>query len=135
MSEFYIFLNYYKVNFLQLSFKWFFCLFVCLFGFLENVFFTSYVICSFRKTFKENSQKQPFTDVLQNRCSLKFLSIRKKTLVLESRLDKVAGLKACIFIKKEIPTNVFFCDYCGMFKNCFLVEHLLFITHFRKFMW
>ena len=38
-------------------------------------------------------QKQPFTDVLQNRCSLKFSKIRRKTNTLESLFSKVAGLE------------------------------------------
>ena len=38
-------------------------------------------------------QKQPFADVLQNKCSWKFCRIHEKTLVLESFFNKVAGLK------------------------------------------
>ena len=75
---------------------------VYLFCFWENVFFTSYVacyvICSWRKTFK-----QPLTDVLQNKCSNKFCNIYRKTPVLHSVFNKVAGLKAYLFIKKETP--------------------------------
>ena len=33
-----------------------------------------------------------------------FLNIFKKTSVLESLFNKVAGLNVCIFIKKETPT-------------------------------
>ena len=39
-------------------------------------------------------QKQPFADVLQNRCSYKFRNIHMKTPVLEPLFNKVAGLKA-----------------------------------------
>ena len=35
-------------------------------------------------------QKQPFADVLQNRCSWKFCKIHSKTPMLESLFDKVA---------------------------------------------
>ena len=45
-------------------------IFFSFFFFWENVLFTSYVIRWCRKTFKGNSQKQPFTDVLQNMYSL-----------------------------------------------------------------
>ena len=38
-------------------------------------------------------QKQPFADVLQNRCPCKFCKIHRKTPVLESRFSKVVGLK------------------------------------------
>ena len=35
----------------------------------------------------------------------------------ESLFNKVGGLKACIFIKKENPTQVFSYEYCEIFKN------------------
>ena len=38
-------------------------------------------------------QKQPFADILQNRRPGKFFKIHRKTLVLESIFNKVAGLK------------------------------------------
>ena len=44
------------------------------------------------KAINLNIQKQPFADVLQNRCSCKFRIIHRKTPVLESLFDKVAGL-------------------------------------------
>ena len=46
-------------------------------------------------------QKQLFADVLQNRCSQKFRNNHRKTSVLESLFIKVAGLKACNFIKNK----------------------------------
>ena len=50
-------------------------------------------------------KKQPFADVLQNRCSLKInTNIHRKTHVLESLFNKTASLKACNFTKKETPT-------------------------------
>ena len=30
----------------------------------------------------------------------------------------------CNFIKKETPTQVFFCEYHKMFENSFFMEHL-----------
>ena len=81
-----------EVSFFHLAKFWMF--FFC---FLENVLFNSnvacYVTCSCRKTFK-----QPFTDVLQKRCSKKFCNIHRKKPVLKPLFDKVSGLKACIFI-------------------------------------
>ena len=116
-----------------------------LFCFWENVFFTSYVacyvICSCRKTFK-----QPLTNILQSRCSYKFCNIHRKTRVLESLFNNVAGLKAYIFIKRETPTQPFSCENCKIYKNncfknicerlfeCFPIEHL-FIILFQNFMW
>ena len=49
--------------------------------------------------------------------------MHKKTPVLESLFNKVAGLKACSFIKKT-PTQVFSCEYCEIFKKPFFIEHL-----------
>ena len=37
-------------------------------------------------------QKQPFADVLRNRCPSKFCKIHRTTPVLESLFNKVAGL-------------------------------------------
>ena len=48
------------------------------------------------------NQKEPPADVLQNRFSLKFRNIQRKTFVLESLLNKVAGLQLS-------------CDYCENF--------------------
>ena len=53
-----------------------------------------------------------FADVLQNRCFSEFHNIHRKTLMLESLFNKVAGLKA------------FSCEYCEIFKNSFFIEQL-----------
>ena len=37
--------------------------------------------------------------------------------MLESFFNEVA--QACNFIKREIPTHVFSCEYGEVFKNCF----------------
>ena len=39
--------------------------------------------------------------------------------MLEFLFNKVAGLKACVFIEKETPTQVFSCEYWEIFKNSF----------------
>ena len=44
--------------------------------------------------------------------------------MLESPFDKVVGLQACNFIKKKTRTQVFFCEYCEMFKNTYFEKHL-----------
>ena len=44
--------------------------------------------------------------------------IHRKTPVPESRPE------ACNFIKKETLTQVFSCQFCEIFKNTFLTEHL-----------
>ena len=71
------------------------------------------------KLYKAKRQKQQSTDVLKNRCSEKFGNISRKTLVLESLFNEVALLKACNFVKKETPTQVFSGEYCKIFKKSF----------------
>ena len=52
--------------------------------------------------------------------------------MLKPLFDKVSGLKTHICIEKEAPTQVFFCEYCEIFKNSFFIEDLLIIP-FRNF--
>ena len=69
--------------------------------------------------------KQPPDVFRKNKCSLKFRKIHRKTLVLESPFNKVAGLKAHNFIKKEAPTQVFSSEYSEIVKNnTYFEEHL-----------
>ena len=62
---------------------------------------------------------------------LKISQCSQKTPVFESLFNKVGVLKTCIFIKKEIPTQVSSCKYCEIFKNSFFVQHFLFIILLR----
>ena len=48
----------------------------------------------------------------------------KKTPVLKYLLNKVAGHKACNFVKKKTSTPMFSCEYCKIFKNIYYEEHL-----------
>ena len=51
-----------------------------------------------------------------------FLNIVKKTLVLESPCNKVAGLKVWwIFIKRETTRKWYSCEYCEILKNRFSI--------------
>ena len=52
----------------------------------------------FQENFFYYFQKQPYADILQNGCCEKFCNIHRKTSVLESLFNKVAGLMACNFI-------------------------------------
>ena len=57
-------------------------------------------------------------------CSEEFRNInRKKPVVLKSRFNKGAYLRATKFIKKRLKTQVFF-SKCENFKNSFFEEHL-----------
>ena len=44
--------------------------------------------------------------------------------MLEPLFNKIAGLKASNFIKKEAPTQVFSCEYCEIFRTAFFIAHL-----------
>ena len=65
-------------------------------------------------------QKQPFADVFQNRCLWEFRNIHRKTPVLESLLNKVAGSQTLL---KGTPTLVFSCEYCEIAKNSFFSQN------------
>ena len=65
---------------------------------------------------KESYTKQPLADVFKI-AVLKIFEIHRKTPVLESLCNKVAGLRT--------PTKMFSCEYCKIFKKNFLYrEHL-----------
>ena len=65
-------------------------------------------------------KKQPFVDVLQNRCSQKFRKFHRKTPVLESLFNKAAGLKACNFIKKRLEHRCFPVKFAKFLRTTFL---------------
>ena len=66
-------------------------------------------------------QKQPFAEVLQNKCSQKFCIIHRKTHVLRSLI--LIGLRALglHFYKKRLQHRIL--PYCEFFKNRFFTEH------------
>ena len=68
--------------------------------------------------------KQSFADILQNRCSWKFLKFHRKRPVFESLLNKVAGLKACNFIKKWLQHSSFPVKFEKFLRTPFFTEHL-----------
>ena len=59
-------------------------------------------------------------------CSSKqvFRNIHRKTSVLKSLFNKVAGHQNCNFIKKRLPAKVFSCEICKTFENNFFTEHV-----------
>ena len=72
----------------------------------------------------KKGQKQSFADVLQNRCSEKFHKFHRKKPVFESLLNKVAGLKACNFIKKRLQYKCFLMKFRKFLRTPFSTEHL-----------
>ena len=75
--------------------------------------------------FMQEKVQVKLSEAVVRRCSskqvlLKISQCSQKTPVFESLFNKAGALKACIFIKKEIPTQVFTCEYCQIFENSFL---------------
>ena len=69
----------------------------------------------------EALSKQPFADVLQNKCILTFCNIQGKILML-SLFDKVAGLQACNFIKKSLWRRCFSVNIFTFSRGAFLLK-------------
>ena len=72
--------------------------------------------------------KQSFTDVSEISIfkNLAKLTWKKKT-VLEYLFNKVAGPQPGSLLKK-IPPQIFFCEFCEIFKNSIFIEHFQVIT-------
>ena len=63
-----------------------------------------------------NDRKQPFADVLQNRCSLKLRSIHRETLGKH--------LKACNFTKKRLQHRGFPVNIVKILRTAIFIEHI-----------
>ena len=50
--------------------------------------------------------------------AVNIVNIYRKIPVSVSLFNKVSGPKSCNFIE-ETPTQVFFCEYCTIFKNTY----------------
>ena len=66
------------------------------------------------------TQKQSFTDVLENRCSENYCKFHWKTPTLESLLNKVVVLNVCNFIKKSLQHRCFPVKLAKIFRTPFL---------------
>ena len=100
-----------KVFFIQLSFR------MLLFNFFFEKMSSPLPVLFVHVVKRSNSHSLMFS----NQVFLKFCNTHRKLLGFP--FNKVAGLNACIFIKKETPTQVLSCEYCEIFKNSFFVEH------------
>ena len=79
------------------------------------------IICTCLVLKNMKIQKQPFVDVLQNRCSWKLGKIRGEASVLES-LFKINLV--CNFIKNQTLIQVFFCGFCRIFESTCFTEYI-----------
>ena len=64
--------------------------------------------------------KQPFAEVFQNRVFFKSRNIPRKTPMLESLFDKVAGLRDYNFIEKILQHKCFPVNIAKVFGIAFL---------------
>ena len=64
--------------------------------------------------------------------SKKFRNIRRKTPVLESLFNEVAGLKARIFIEKRLQHRCFPVKFSRFLRTCFFIEHLRLLLPKRR---
>ena len=69
-------------------------------------------------------QKQHFADVFHNRCSSEIHNIHRKATVLESFLNKVAGLRVCRFIKNRLQHRYFPVNIAKTSRKAFYIDHL-----------
>ena len=83
--------------------------------------------------------------ILPNRNSHQRFSIRKDVLKNFTKFtekhpcqslffNKIAGLRpeVCNFIKQETLAQVFFCEFCEIFKNTYFTEHLWVTTSHQR---
>ena len=106
---------------------------------IKNYYFWQY----WQLTCKKNTKSTHFKLILPNksivsfrlkashrRCSIKksalknFAKLTGKHLCLRLSFNKVAGLRSATLFKKETPTLTFSCEFCEIFNNTFLTEHL-----------
>ena len=85
-----------------------------------------FITCIYRKRKHLSIPESATGAVLQEKLFKKFLNIHRKTPVLESPFNGVAGLKAYNFIKRDsnTATKVFSCKCCTIFKNTYSEEDL-----------
>ena len=74
--------------------------------------------------FKNCLQKHSFADVVQNRSSLECANIHRKTPVLDSLFNKVAGLQTCNSIKNGLQHRCFPVNVANFLRIAFSIEHL-----------
>ena len=101
-------------------------------GFCFVLFLRKHLLHFLCYLFMQENVQVNLSEAAVCRCSSKqvFLKISQysqKISVFESLFNKAGTLITCVFIKKEIPTQVFSCEYCEIFKNSFLMEQFLFI--------
>ena len=68
--------------------------------------------------------KQPPGELCKKICSYKFRNIHRRTHLLESLFNKVAGLQACNFIKKRLQHKCFPMNILKFLRAAIFIEDL-----------
>ena len=85
--------------------------------FFDKVFHLILLILATKIIQRHIFQKQSPEGVLQKRCSQKFCKIQRKTPVTQSLFLIKLQAEACNFIEKETLAQVFYCEFCEIYKN------------------
>ena len=80
------------------------------------------MVCHSEQKWENVIEQQPFTDVLQNRCSENFANFAGKP-VLESLFKKVAGLRPCNVTKKRLQHRCFPVKFAKFLRTTLFTEH------------
>ena len=73
-------------------------------------------------------QRQSFADVPLNKYSEKFRKFGRKTPVVQSVFNKVAGLQAYNFVKKRLQHRCYLAKFAKFLRTLFFTEHLFTVT-------
>ena len=98
------------------------------------------ILLSQHKTVTENNERNLLSTeaaargVLSEKLFLNILQYSQESTVVGVSFSESCRPEALQLYQKETPTQVFFCEYCRIFKNTYFEEHLRkaasFYTHF-----
>ena len=115
-------MTFYHDNFLQFIFS---VIISCSKMFFRQRFYKALVFSNesfFCSSILKNQPSEAFykKGVIKN-----FAKFSRKHLSWTLLLNKITKcLRSATFLKKQTPTQVFFCEVCETFKNIFFTEHL-----------
>ena len=95
----------------------------------NSVYLSSYcvtilILVMFMKQNIKTNSVLDLSEVAVRKCSSKFCNIHRKTLVLQSLFNEVAGLKSCNFIKKTLQQRCFPVNIAKFLRTANSIEHL-----------
>ena len=88
---------------------------------MEKIKLITHLYCPFRANYRSShqrcSKRKGVLEISQSAQEKTFNRVIKF-------LNKVAGLQACVFFKKETLAQVLSCEFCEISKITFFTEHL-----------